>query len=113
MKENEGRRVSIIVKRQKSDSWSWLLIVLVVAVLLLLFFVLFHIVLTPNGPTRMVLIPKKYPSFRLTVVYLPGWVSSLEERSFLWTAQWKEDPLVEHLLASLDAHGSLERAVRR
>ena len=87
----------------------WILILFCIAVLIIA--LLFHVVATPHGPTRLALIAKPYPTLRLCFIYLPSYIES--HMDTLWSAYYYEfqlitDPLVQHLVIELWRRGALK-----
>jgi hypothetical protein len=94
------------------SSGTWIIVLFGIALLLIALF--FHIVVTPDGPTRMTLITKSHATLRLSFISLPGYIEANTEtlrRTYYLEFQLITDPLVRHLVIELWRRGALQRAL--
>jgi len=71
----------------------------------------FHVVATPDGPTKLAIFAKSSPTFRLSFVYLPAFLEDIGERHFLDNLFAIADPLVQNFLLQLEKRGAVSRAL--
>lgn len=108
MEENTKNVVTI---RIDWDSILPFLIVLGVIVGIALTVLFFHVVATPDGPTRLTIFAKSSPTFRLSFVNLPAFLEATSERPFLDNLFAIADPLVQNFLLQLEKRGAVSRAL--
>jgi len=100
-----------VVVRIDWDSILPFFMVLGVIVGIALTVLFFHVVATPDGPTRLTIFAKSSPTFRLSFVNLPAFLEATSERSFLDNLFAIADPLVQNFLLQLEKRGAVSRAL--
>jgi len=86
-------------------------IVLGVIAGLALMVLFFHIVATPDGPTKLAIFAKSSPTFRLSFVNLPAFLQDTRKRHLLDNLLVIADPLVQNFLLQLEKRGAVSRAL--
>ena len=71
----------------------------------------FHVVATPDGPTKLTIFAKSSPTFRLSFVNFPAFLQDTRKRHLLDNLFVIADPLVQNFLLQLAKRGAVSRAL--